>query len=120
MGERLLIAFLSGTVGVLIGLFSPALIPAAQQAQQMQQAWLDPPTRTPAPTPLTLSVSRPAISQTAAPPTLQAVPTATPEPTPPVRTFVIALEGGGEMRVVATDRASARNNVRSAGAVPAD
>jgi hypothetical protein len=41
-------------------------------------------------------------------------------PTPVVHTFVVALQGGGEMRVLAVDEAAGRNNVKSSGATPAD
>jgi hypothetical protein len=123
MLDRLIIAVLASVLGVLIGLLSPSLVPLGNEARQAQQAWLNPPTRTPSPTSLSLTVVRPVVGQTAVPPTLTVPPpppTATPEPTPSVRSFVIPLKDGGEMNVNATDRAAAVNNVKSSGATPAE
>jgi hypothetical protein len=77
----------------------------------------------PAPTPVRLVVARPSAPQNSVPPTLvppPPPPTLTLAPTPVVHTFVVALQGGGEMRVLAVDEAAARNNVKSSGATPAD
>src|SRR5262245_33063716 len=119
MGERLVLALLAGTAGVLLGLFAPSILPIARDIRQAEQTFLEAPPPPPAPTPFTLPTARP-IVQATVPPTLVAAPTPTPDPTPKVRTWVIPLEGGGEMRVLATDEEAARNNVKSSGAVPAD
>ena len=129
MGDRLVIALLSGLVGLLIGLFAPGLIPGTQDIAPAEQAWLNPAQPTPAPT--TALLPRQVAAVTAIPPTLTAPPrppTSTPAPDPEpalptavtARTFVIQLAGGGEMKVVANDEAAARNNVREQGGVPAN
>lgn len=127
MGDRLVIALLSGLVGLIFGLFAPGLIPATQGIAPAEQAWLNPDVPTSTPT-VAVVLTRPVAAQTAVPPTLQAPttrPTSTPvpqsQPEPPTaRTFIIPLAGGGEMKVVANDEAAARNNVRSQGGVPAN
>jgi|SRR5215467_10154594 len=123
-----MLVVLAGVAGLLIGLLGPSCVPTMQAIRQAQQAWLDPAATTPLPTttPTGLNLTRPAVAQTAVPPTLRpasaatAVPLAPPAPTPAVRVFVIPLKGGGEMHVVAGDEAAARNNVKSSGADPAD
>jgi len=123
MGERLLLAVLSCAVGILIGLFAPGFLPGAQEMQLAQRDWLEAETPQPAPTPERLVLARPIAPQTSVPPTLAPPPpppTPTLAPTPVVHTFVIALQDGGEMRVLAVDEAAARNNVKSSGATPAD
>lgn len=130
--DRVVLALLSALVGLLIGLFAPGLIPGASNIAPAEQAWLNPAEPTPAPT-VAVVLPRAAVVQTAIPPTLQAAtatprqPTSTPEPEVPepptvvtARTFVIALAGGGEMKVVANDEAAARNNVREQGGTPAN
>jgi hypothetical protein len=129
--ERVMLALLSGLVGLLVGLFAPGLIPGAQNIAPAEQAWLNPAQPTAAPT-QNVVLARATTAQTAVPPTLQAAPTAvrpptsTPQPAPaqqppePAHTFVIALAGGGEMKVVANDEAAARNNVREQGGTPAN
>jgi hypothetical protein len=49
-------------------------------------------------------------------------PNPEPEPSgpPPAHTFIIRLQGGGAMTVVANDEDAARNNVRSQGGTPVD
>ena len=123
MGERLLLVLLSVAAGILIGLFLPGWLPGAQEMRLAERDWLDAATPQPAPTPVRLVVARPSAPQTSVPPTLvppPPPPTPTLAPTPVVHTFVVALEGGGEMRVLAVDEAAARNNVKSSGATPAD
>jgi hypothetical protein len=123
MGERLLLALLSCAAGILIGLFAPGFLPAAQDMRVAERDWLADATPQPAPTPVPLVVARPSAAQTSVPPTLvppPPPPKPTLPPTPVVHTFVVALQGGGEMRVVAVDEAAARNNVKSSGATPAD
>jgi hypothetical protein len=117
-----LIAFLAGVLGLVIGVFSPLFFVPAQQARQAEQAFLDPPTQTPAPTSVPLVLPRPQVAQTAIapPPTLFPSGTVTPVATPVVHTFVIPLRGGGEMAVLANSEDAARNNVKSSGATPAD
>lgn len=123
MGERLLLALLSCAAGILIGLFAPGFLPNAQEVRLAERDWLEAATPQPAPTPVPLVVARPIAPQTSVPPTLAPPPpppTPTLVPTPVVHTFVVALRGGGEMRVLAVDEAAARNNVKSSGATPAD
>jgi hypothetical protein len=124
--ERLVIALLAGLLGFLIGLLAPGVIPGAEHIAPAEQAWLNPPPR-PTNPPVPVLVSQRAVAaQTAVPPTVTpptptvAAPPPTPEPTPAVRTFVIRLEGGGDMTVVANDEAAARNNVKSQGGTPAN
>ena len=123
MGERLLLALLSCAAGILIGLFAPGFLPGAQEMRLAERDWLGAATPQPAPTSVRLVVARPIAPQTGVPPTLvppPPPPTPTLAPTPVVHTFVVALQGGGEMRVLAVDEAAARNNVKSSGATPAD
>ena len=123
MGERLLLALLSCVAGILIGLFAPGFLPAAQEMRLAERDWLEAATLPPAPTSVPLVVARPSAPQTSVPPTLvppPPPPKPTLAPTPVVHTFVIPLQGGGEMRVLAVDEAAARNNVKSSGATPAD
>jgi len=129
MGERVLLVLLSLVVGLLVGLLAPGVFPAAQDIAPAERAWLNPTRPTPEPTAVVIALPRVAAPQTAVPPTLTlpraptsapAPPAPTPEPTSTTRTFVIALAGGGEMKVVANDEAAARNNVRSQGGTPAN
>jgi hypothetical protein len=123
MGERLLLALLSCAAGILIGWFAPGFLRGAQDIQVAEPEFLEAATPLPKPTPVPLVVARPSAPQNNVPPTLAPPPppaTPTPAPTPVVHTFVVALEGGGEMRVLAVDEAAARNNVKSSGATPAD
>jgi hypothetical protein len=88
-----------------------------------ERDWLEAATPQPAPTPVRLVVARPSAPQASVPPTLvppPPPPTPTLAPTPVVHTFVVALQGGGEMRVLAVDEAAARNNVKSSGPTPDD
>jgi hypothetical protein len=133
MGERFVLALLSLVVGLLIGLLAPGVIPGASDIAPAERAWLNPTRPTPESTVgVVVTLPKVAAAQTAVPPTLtppQAPgrppeptpePGAAPEPTSTTRTFIIPLAGGGEMKVVANDEAAARNNVKSAGAVPAN
>jgi hypothetical protein len=120
-------------VGLLIGLLAPGVIPGASDIAPAERAWLNPTRPTPEAT-VSVTLPRAAAVQTAVPPTLTPPrastpgrppeptlePGATPEPTSTTRTFIIPLAGGGEMKVVANDEAAARNNVKSAGATPAN
>lgn len=109
--DRLLIALLAGIFGVVIGLSAPSVIGQVSE-----------PDPTPRPTAAPLVLTRPP-TPVPPPPTLSVPPTPVPPPIPPtpaVRVWTIPLAGGGEMKVVASDRAAAINNVKSSGAVPAD
>ena len=117
MGDRILLALLAFIVGVLVGVFSPL-----SQLNQPEQTFINPPTPTSA-TIATLTVPRAVVVPNTVPPTLARPPTSTPGPSPtpePAHTYVIKLRGGGEMTVVATDLASALNNVKEQGGDPAD
>ena len=122
MGERLLLALLSCAAGLLIGLFAPAFLPGAQEMRLAERDWLEAATPQPAPSRcLWWSRARALRRPACRPPRCRRhPPTPTLAPTPVVHTFVVALQGGGEMRVVAVDEAAARNNVKSSGATPAD
>ena len=133
MGERFVLALLSLVVGLLIGLLAPGVIPGASDIAPAERAWLNPTRPTPESS-AAVTLPRVTAAQTAVPPTLTPPrastpgrppeptlePGATPEPTSTTRTFIIPLAGGGEMKVVANDEAAARNNVKSAGGVPAN
>jgi hypothetical protein len=130
VGERFVLALLSLVVGLLIGLLAPGVIPGASDIAPAERAWLNPTRPTPESTVVVVvTLPKVAAAQTAVPPTLTPPggrpeptpePGAAPEPTSTTRTFIIPLAGGGEMKVVANDEAAARNNVKSAGAVPAN